>query len=110
MRRLFFFLLVIGSISFRPVRFVRADDEDDTASDDSQVSDESHVEDGTHDATVTTESGSYTVPVEVSDGNVENVDWPNGGEMTLDGAELDGNEADGTNSRGEPVHVELEDQ
>ena len=67
------------------------------------------AEDGTYDATVTTQSGSYTVPVEVEDGQVTHVDWPNGGHMTVDGADLQGGEADGTNLRGDSVHVELDD-
>jgi uncharacterized protein with FMN-binding domain len=36
------------------------------------------LEDGTYDATVTTDSGSYTVPVEVHDGEVSHVQWTNG--------------------------------
>ena len=67
------------------------------------------VEDGTHDATVTTDSGSYTVPVEVEDGEVTYVHWPNGGDMHVDGAEIQNGEASGYNSRGESVSVELDD-
>ena len=67
------------------------------------------TEDGTYDAVVTTDSGSYTVPVEVEDGEVTHVDWPNGGRMTVDGAELQDGEADGINSRGASVHIDLDD-
>jgi hypothetical protein len=67
------------------------------------------AEDGTFDAVVTTNSGSYTVPVEVEDGEVTHVYWSNGGAMSVDGAELDDNEASGTNSRGEPVSIEIDD-
>jgi hypothetical protein len=68
------------------------------------------AEDGTYDAVVTTDSGSYTVPVEVEDGEVTSVDWPNGGDMTVSGAEIsDDGEATGYNSRGETVQIEIED-
>ncbi|MFA5315839.1 MAG: hypothetical protein WC369_00235 [Dehalococcoidales bacterium] len=67
------------------------------------------IEDGTYDATVTTDSGSYTVPVEVKDGEVMHVEWPNGGNMSVSGAELDGGEASGTNSRGDRVDIEIDD-
>lgn len=66
-------------------------------------------EDGTYDATVTTDSGSYSVPVEVEDGEVTQVYWPNGGDMTVYGGEISDGEASGTNSRGESVSIELED-
>ena len=67
------------------------------------------LEDGTYDATVTTSSGSYTVPVEVENGEVTSVEWPNGGNMTVSGADLDGREASGYNSRGESVDIELDE-
>jgi len=62
-----------------------------------------------YDATVTTDSGSYSVPVEVEDGEVTQVHWPNGGDMTVSGAEISGGEATGFNSRGDSVSVELDD-
>jgi len=62
----------------------------------------------TYDATVTTESGNYTVPVEVESGEVTHVYWPNGGAMTVSGAEIEGNYASGTNSRGDSVQIEIE--
>jgi hypothetical protein len=68
------------------------------------------IEDGTHDATVTTRSGSYTVPVEIEDGEVTTVHWPNGGNMHVMGADLDDTEASGTNSRGDLVDVEIDDE
>ncbi len=61
-----------------------------------------------HDATVTTASGSYSVPVEVEDGEVTQVHWPNGGDMNLNGADISDGEAEGTNSRGESVSVALD--
>ena len=65
--------------------------------------------DGTYDATVRTDSGSYTVPVEVEGGEVSHVDWPNGGNMTVQGADLDdAGEADGTNLNGDAIHIELD--
>ena len=68
-----------------------------------------HAEDGTYDATVTTESGTYTVPVEVEDGEVTYIHWPNGGDMSVSGAEIADGEATGTNSKGETVQIELDD-
>lgn len=67
------------------------------------------LEDGTHDATVTTSSGSYTVPVEVEDGEVTTVYWPNGGDMSVRGADLDDNEASGFDSRGRSVDIEVDE-
>ena len=67
------------------------------------------LEDGTHDAVVTTDSGSYTVPVEVDGDEVTHVYWPNGGAMTVYGGEIDGGEADGTNSKGDLIHIEIDD-
>lgn len=66
-------------------------------------------EDGTYDATVTTQSGSYTVPVEVENGEVSHVYWPNGGAMTVYGGELDGSDANGINSRGDFVTIKIEE-
>lgn len=62
-----------------------------------------------YDAIVTTDSGSYTVPVEVEDGEVTHVYWPNGGAMNVYGGELSDGEAFGTNSRGETVSVQVDD-
>lgn len=67
------------------------------------------LEDGTYDATVTTDSGSYTVPVEVENGEVTHVEWPNGGDMSVSGADLDDSEASGWNSRGDSVHIEIDE-
>lgn len=67
------------------------------------------VEDGTYDATVTTSSGSYTVSVEVEDGEVTTVYWPNGGDMSLSGAEISDLEASGYNSQGDYVDIEIEE-
>lgn len=66
------------------------------------------IEDGTYDAVVTTDSGSYTVPVEVEDGEVTHVEWPNGGHMSVDGADLDDGYASGTNSRGDYIDIEID--
>lgn len=69
----------------------------------------SFAEDGTYDATVTTDSGSYSVPVEVDGGEVTQVHWPNGGDMTVSGAEISDGEASGVNSRGDSVNIQLDD-
>ena len=67
------------------------------------------MEDGTYDATVTTSSGSYTVPVEVENGEVSHVEWPNGGNMSVDGAEIDSDgHASGYNSRGDSIEIEID--
>jgi len=68
-----------------------------------------YSEDGTYDATVTTNSGSYSVPVEIEGGEVTQVHWPNGGDMSVYGGEISGGEATGFNSRGDSVSIELED-
>lgn len=67
------------------------------------------IEDGEHDAIVRTESGSYSVPVEVEDGEVTRVHWPNGGDMHVYGADIDDGEAQGRDSRGDRVTIELEE-
>jgi hypothetical protein len=64
--------------------------------------------DGTYNARVRTDSGSYSVPVDVESGEVTHIRWPNG-RMRVGGADIDGDEAIGTNSRGERVRIELED-
>ncbi|MBI4355879.1 MAG: hypothetical protein HY597_05500 [Candidatus Omnitrophica bacterium] len=68
-----------------------------------------YSEDGTYDAVVTTDSGSYTVPVEVEGGEVTFVHWPNGGDMHVYGAEIADSEAQGWNSRDESVSIEIDD-
>jgi len=69
------------------------------------------ADDGTYDAQVTTESGdTYSVPVEVEGGAVTQVHWPNGGNMNVDGGDLEAGEATGTNSRGESVNIEIDDR
>lgn len=67
------------------------------------------AEDGTYDAIVTTDSGSYTVPVEVEGGEVTSVHWPNGGDMTVSGAEISDGEASGINSNGDFIQIEIDD-
>ena len=67
------------------------------------------ADDGTYDAVVTTDSGTYSVPVEVESGEVTHVDWPNGGAMEVDGAELEDGSASGTNSRADTVNIEIDD-
>jgi hypothetical protein len=68
-----------------------------------------HPIDGTYDARVRTDSGTYRVPVEVEDGQVTHIRWPNGGRMRVRGADLDGDEANGSDSRGNRLRIELED-
>ncbi len=70
---------------------------------------EGGLDDGTYDATVTTPSGTYTVPVEVDDGEVSHVHWPNGGDMNVYGTDIDDGEASGYNSRGDYIDIEIDD-
>jgi hypothetical protein len=67
------------------------------------------IDDGTYDATVTTKSGTYSVPVEVEDGEVTTVHWPNGGNMRVNGADIEDGEASGYNSRGDSVDIEIDE-
>jgi len=67
-----------------------------------------NISDGIYDASVTTPSGTYEVQVSVSGGEVEYVDWPNGGEMTLTDAVITNKHAVGTNSRGDEIEIEIE--
>jgi hypothetical protein len=67
-------------------------------------------EDGTYDALVTTQSGTYTVPVEVENGEVTSVQWPNGGNMHVYGGDIDNGEVTGaSNSRGDFINIEIDD-
>jgi len=71
--------------------------------------DYSQLPDGTYDATVTTKSGSYGVPVEVQGGEVGVVHWPNGGNMHVYGADIDSSgDASGSNSKGDYVQIEIQ--
>jgi hypothetical protein len=65
--------------------------------------------DGTSDAEVTTDSGTYNVPVEVENGEVTGVQWPNGGTMSVTGADIEDGEAIDTNSKGNSVSIEIDD-
>jgi hypothetical protein len=67
------------------------------------------AEDGTYDAKVTTDSGTYHVPVEVEDGEVTRVDWPNGGRMRVRSGDLDDGEASGHDEDFNSVKVEIDD-
>ena len=67
------------------------------------------LEDGTYNATVSTSSGSYTVPVEVENGEVTHVEWPNGGNMSVRGADINEGEASGYNSRGDRVDIQIDE-
>lgn len=70
---------------------------------------DSNPVDGTYDARVRTDSGTYRVPVEVEDGEVTSIRWPNGGRMRLRGAEIDDSEAVGRNSEGNRFKIEIDD-
>lgn len=71
--------------------------------------DDEALEDGTHDAYVRTDSGKYKVPVEIENGEVTKVHWPNGGNMRVRGAEIDSSgEAVGKNSDGDSIRIEIE--
>lgn len=69
---------------------------------------DSQIRDGRYDARVRTDSGSYRVPVEVENGEVTRIIWPNGGRMRIRGAEIDGGEAYGRNSEGDRVRIEID--
>ena len=70
---------------------------------------ESAMSDGAYDAYVKTDSGRYKVPVEVEDGEVTKVRWPNGGNMRVRGADLDSDgEAVGRNSDGDRIKIEID--
>ena len=70
---------------------------------------ESSPVDGTYDARVRTDSGTYRVPVEVEDGEVTSIRWPNGGRLRLRGAEIEDGEAVGRNSDGDRLRIEIDD-
>ena len=63
----------------------------------------------TYDATVMTDSGTYSVPVEVDGDEVTQVHWPNGGDMTVSGADISDGEATGTNSNGDMISISIDD-
>lgn len=65
--------------------------------------------DGEYRARVRTQSGTYTVPVEVEDGEVTSIRWPNGGRMRVRGADLDDGDAVGRDSDGRRYQIEVED-
>jgi len=65
--------------------------------------------DGTYDARIRTDSGTYRVPVEVEDGEVTSIRWPNGGRMRLRGAEIEDGEAVGRSSDGDRFRIEIDD-
>ena len=67
------------------------------------------AKDGSYGAEVTTPSGTYSVEVEVEDGEVAFVQWPNGGEMHVYAAEIINGEAYGTNLRGEVIEITIDD-
>jgi len=78
---------------------------DDTYDD--RTEQEEEIQDGAYDATVISSSGTYQVEVEVSNGQVEYVYWPNGGHMSLSGATIVGRHAEGTNSNGEYFEIDI---
>ena len=61
------------------------------------------------DARVRTDSGTYRVPVEVEDGEVTKVYWPNGGNMRVRGADIEDGEAIGRDYDGNRIRIEVED-
>lgn len=70
---------------------------------------DSNPVDGTYDARVKTDSGTYRVPVEVEDGEVTSIRWPNGGRMRIRGAEIEDGEAVGRSSDGDRFRIEIDD-
>ena len=69
---------------------------------------DSNPVDGTYDARVKTDSGTYRVPVEVEDGEVTSIRWPNGGHMRVRGAEIEDGEAVGRSSDGDRFRIEID--
>ena len=67
------------------------------------------AENGSYEATVTTDSGIYSVSVEVYDGEVVQINWPNDEEMTISGAKINDGEATGVDQNGETVNIKLKD-
>jgi hypothetical protein len=67
------------------------------------------AEDGRYEATVTMDSGIFSVPVEVYDGEVVRINWPNDEDMAISGAEINDGEATGFNLDGETVNIKLKD-
>ena len=62
-----------------------------------------------YDATVTTDSGSYNVPVEVENNEVTVVHWLNGVNMNVYNAELDPSGcASGSNYEGDKINIEIQ--
>jgi len=70
---------------------------------------DSNPVDGTYDARVKTDNGTYRVPVEVEDGEVTSIRWPNGGRMRIRGADIEDGEAVGRSSDGDRFRIEIDD-
>lgn len=70
---------------------------------------DSNPVDGTYDARVKTDSGTYRVPVEIENGEVTSIRWPNGGRMRVRGAEILDGEAVGRSSDGDRIRIEVDD-
>jgi hypothetical protein len=66
-------------------------------------------EDGRFEAKVTTDSGTYSVPVEVLDGEVVQIDWTNEKKVAVSGAKINDGEATGVDSNGDSVSIKLKD-
>jgi hypothetical protein len=66
-------------------------------------------EDGIYESNVTMDSGTYSVPVEVYDGEVVKIEWPNDKGVTVTGAKINEGEADGIDSDGNSVVIKLKD-
>ena len=66
-------------------------------------------EDGRYEAIVTTDSGTYSASVEVYDGEVVRIYWPNDEDTTVSGAKINDGEATGVDQNGDTVSIELKD-
>ena len=60
------------------------------------------------DAVVTTDKDVYSVPVEVEDGEVTQVYWPDGRDPSVSGADLSDSQASGADVNGDPIDIDLE--
>ncbi len=67
------------------------------------------ADDGTYDARVHTYGGNYRLDVDVENGEVMSVHWPNGDDLKLHGGELSGGEANAQDTDGNHISIEIDD-
>ena len=71
---------------------------------------ENYPADGRYRAQVKTEEGTYTVPVDVRDGAVTAIRWPNGKKTKIRGTDLDRGETVGYNFYGDQYKISIDDK